>query len=144
MADEQQKALQQTQDPNTLMYLKQIGNALPNAPAGATEALVEGAPAAAVTALGGVEPGVLSTLFHKVPVFLTGGRIKQFLDAYSSTIEDAVRNPVAAKKLANAVANRPRGQTGPQALGQAVLTDFKRATLNAPLATRAGALSTPQ
>jgi len=142
--DRNQKALAGTQDPNTVIRLKQIAAALPRAPGGGAEAAVEAVPAAVGAMYGGAEAGIFGAMFHKIPDWLTGPRIQTFKDAYSKAIEDAVVNPAAAKQLAAQINTRPRGQTPTQALGQIVLKRAKAAGAAAPMAVNASAVPSGQ
>jgi hypothetical protein len=104
------KVLEQTQSPEAIMRIRQIAAAIGGDPAAAADAFaMEMGPALAMDRLGGAENAILGMMgSHRMLEQLTGARLHDFRNAYSTAIERAMSDPVYARKITDEAARRPR------------------------------------
>jgi hypothetical protein len=106
-------AVARAQGPAALTRLQQIGNALKVAGknGGAATAIEDAVPGVVGAVTGGADVGILgSMLGGKVTRALISPWTTRYADAFNAAIEDAVRDPAAARAL---IAKLPRGNPTP-------------------------------
>lgn len=134
--DKNEKVLSQTQSPGAIMRLRQIANALSEAPFSSAEGVADAAPAGvgAVTG-GGIEGGFVGMVLGKLFKGPIDARLAKARDAYSKNIEQAVTDPAYAAKLGRAISGRPSGTPSWKALMGAIQSELGEAGKFAPIAT---------
>lgn len=134
--DKNEKTLSQTQSPGAMMRLRQIANALSEAPFSSAEGVAEAAPGAlGVATGGGLEGGFTGMVLGKLFKGPFDARLGKAREAYSRNIEQAVTDPVYAAKLGRAISGRPSGTPSWKALMGAIQSEVGEAAKYAPIAT---------
>lgn len=129
-----EKTLAQTQSPGAVMRLRQIGQALEEAPGEGALAAAKATPLAGGLLTGGADGGIGGLLAKEGLAAPTEARMRRFREAYSHTIERIVTDPAEANRIGALVARVPKGSKW-NALARAVRDQIGEGAAYAPITT---------